>query len=312
MSKNSYCGFLNIRKPRKMTSNDVVEKVRHTLGVNAGHTGTLDPQAEGVLVLGLGPARKFIAYMRTDKEYEGVMRLGQESDTLDIDGQLTSPVPVTASPDDVRAETDKLTGHLELPVPVYSAIHVGGRRLYEIARAGEEVTPPIRAMRIFSLDVIEISLPQVRFQVSCAGGTYIRSLTAEWGRRLGCGAVLERLVRTRSGNCTIGDSTTLEELATLAKAGRAEEVIVNLNDALAHLPSVSLDGPSALRLRHGQTVPAPAGFAAQSGQMVRLNARKEESAVAAEDLIGIGCATEDKDGLFTLRPERMMAQTGNQ
>ncbi len=299
MKDISHCGFLNVRKPRGMTSSDVVEVVRQILGVNAGHAGTLDPQAEGVLVLGLGPARKFIRYMQTDKEYETLMRLGQESDTLDMDGHLTPERPVEATPEAIREAGQSLVGNLELPVPVYSAVHVGGQRLYKLARAGEAVTPPVRPMTVYTLTVTEIALPQVRFTVSCAGGVYVRALTAEWGRQLGCGAVCERLVRTRSGGFMLDHAVTLEDLRRRAEMGQLNEVILPIGEALAHLPEASFDNPMALRLQKGQAVPAPAGFAATLGQRARL-------ARPGGEMIGIGRVIAGPVDPLVLQPERML------
>jgi len=279
-----------------MTSSDVVEAVRATLGTNAGHAGTLDPGAEGVLVLGAGSARKLIPYLRGDKEYEAVMRLGQTSDTLDLDGTLSPAVPVVTEPGAIRASGETLIGEPVLPVPLYSAVHVAGRRLHEMARAGTPVAPPERAMRVFDINIIEIAVPQVRFIVTCAAGTYVRSLVAEWGRLLGCGALLERLVRTRSGSFTLGDSVDLESLGVLARAGRGAEAIVPAAVALGHLPEARCTPAQAARLGNGQPVEAPAG--AVPG-FVRLTND-------AGALFGIGRVEIAPDGAAALRPDRML------
>ncbi|MEK7767238.1 MAG: tRNA pseudouridine(55) synthase TruB, partial [bacterium] len=218
-------GFLVVWKPKGPTSHDVVERVRLALGVRAGHAGTLDPAAEGVLVLGLGEARKFIRWLRDDKEYEGELRLGQESDTLDLEGTLSPPVPVTATPAEIRAAGAGLAGEITLPVPAYSAVQVGGRRLHEAARAGEAVAAPLRTFHVTALEILEVESPLVRFRVACAAGTYVRSLAAEWGRRLGCGAVLTALVRTRAG-------------------------IFRLEDAAPPDAFTGSDGPAAAAARH--------------------------------------------------------------
>jgi len=268
-------GFLNLRKPRGITSHDAIDSVRRILGVNAGHGGTLDPIAEGVLPVALGAATRFLPYLRHDKDYEAVMRLGVTSDTLDVTGTLSAPRPVEATPAQVRASGETLVGELDLPVPAFSAVQVDGRRLYDEARrAAAEGRPapetPVRRMHVFSLEVIEASLPQVRFRVSCAGGTYVRSLIAEWGRLLGCGAVMERLVRTRAGSFALGDAVDLESLSHLAEAGRAAEAILDPGRVLAHLPEANLDDAAVARLRHGQPAPAPAGVTAEPGGAVRL------------------------------------------
>ena len=262
-------GFLNLFKPSGPTSADMIDAVRAALGVNAGHAGTLDPLAEGVLPVGLGAARRLLPYLRHDKEYEGVLRLGQESDTQDLGGTLTEPRPVTTDAATVRAAGETLTGDLILPVPMYSAVHVGGRRLHELARAGAAITPPTRTMTIFSLEVLEVDLPRVRFRVSCAGGTYVRSLAAEWGRRLGCGGLLERLARTRAGSFLLADTIRPDALAALAQAGRAGEAVVPAARALAHCPEVRLSDADATRLTQGQWVAPPPDLVAAAGAPLR-------------------------------------------
>jgi tRNA pseudouridine55 synthase len=290
-------GFLNVRKPGGMTSNDVVEQVRRILSMNLGHAGTLDPMAEGVLVLGLGAARKFIAWLESGKEYEAVMRLGAETDTLDVEGRITQERPVECTPEAVREAVEGLTGDPVLPVPAYSAVHSGGRRLYEIARSGDPVPAMTRTMRVYSITVTNIVLPRVEFRISCAAGTYVRAVSAEWGRRLGCGAVLETLVRTRSGAFGIADSLSLERVRELAESAGVSPVPIGR--ALAHLPGSVFPPASAARLMQGQTVPAPAGFSAPEGAAVRL---------AGEDgeFLGIGAVCAGGEHGIVLRPVRML------
>lgn len=306
MGAKEACGFLNVNKPGGMSSSEVVEKVRKMLGVNAGHTGTLDPPAEGVLILGLGSARKFIPYLSTDKEYDGTVRLGQESDTLDASGRLTDPRPVEATEEEIRNAGETLTGDLELPVPAYSAVHSGGRRLYERVRAGETVRPPVRTMRVHSMKITGIAVPRVTFSVACAGGTYIRSIAAEWGRRLGCGALLERLVRTRSGTASLESSVSLEDLECFPEGALSGAAFLTLRQALGHLPEMMLDGDSARRLRQGQAVPCPAP-PPPPGRLVRLTVRSE---AGDGEMIGLGTVTAGTGGDSVLRPERMLPPGG--
>jgi tRNA pseudouridine55 synthase len=268
MSAGAPNGFLNLRKPRGITSHDAVDAVRRILSANAGHGGTLDPGAEGVLPIAVGTARRFLPYLRHDKEYEGVMRLGVESDTWDADGRTGEPVEVTATPAEIRAAGEALVGELELPVPPYSAVKVGGRRLYELARSGAAVSPPVRPMRVFALETIAVEPPRVRFRVSCAGGTYVRSLVRAWGVVLGCGAILERLTRTRAGAFLLANATDLESLRRLAAEGRAGEVLVGAGQALAHLPEARLDAGAARAVLAGRVVDAPQPLPA--GRPVRL------------------------------------------
>lgn len=260
-------GFLNLAKPTACTSHDVVDAVRAALGVNAGHGGTLDPMAEGVLVVATGHARRFLPYLLHDKVYDAVMKLGIETDTLDVTGRTIAERPVEVDGAAIRAAGSAFTGDVELPVPAYSAVKVGGVRMLDRAlradgpAAVSELTAPVRTMSIQSLEITAIEPPLVRFRVACAGGTYIRSIAAAWGKTLGCGAALAALTRTRAGGFALSDAIPPAELQRLAAAGRATEVIVSANLALAHLPGMTLDEASSRRAAGGQPVslvaPAP-------------------------------------------------------
>ena len=296
MGNDGLSGFVNCLKPAGMTSNDVVEEVRRILGTNLGHAGTLDPAATGVLVLGVGSARRFISLLKDDKEYECVMRLGVETDTLDMEGTVTAERPVTVTADEVRAAAAGLVGEVSLPVPAFSAVHVGGRRLYEMARSGVAVVPPVRTSRIDALEVLDLPLPLVRFRLACSGGTYVRSIAAEWGTRLGCGAVVVSLSRTRSGDFPFRDSLSLEALRALVAAGTLSTAMVPCSRALAHLPEAVLDDEGAGRLRMGQQVPVPPGMAVPPGTPVRVSRR-------GGGMVGIAEAAE---GGAALKPKRML------
>ncbi len=262
-------GFLNLAKPRDLTSHDVIDAVRAALGVNAGHGGTLDPMAEGVLVIATGHARRFLPYLLHDKEYDAVMRLGIETDTLDVTGRTIVEHPVPGDEAAIRAAGAAFVGEIELAVPAYSAVKVGGVRMLDRAlkAAGEgaaavaELAAPVRTMSITALEITEVAPPLVRFRLACAGGTYVRSVAQAWGRRLGCGAALAGLTRTRAGGFVLADAITLPALRELAAAGRAAEALVPANRALAHLPGMALDEAATRRAAIGQpvslTAPAP-------------------------------------------------------
>ncbi len=290
-------GFLNVAKPGDMTSSDVVEEVRRALSCRAGHAGTLDPMARGVLVLGIGEARKFIRFLEDDKEYEAVMRLGRESDSLDADGTLSEQKPVTVTPGEIAGLAAELVGEIELPVPLYSAVHVKGRRLHELAREGHDVAAPLRKSVVHALTVLEITLPDVRFRLACSGGTYVRSIAAEWGRRLGPGAYLAELVRTRVGRFPLADALPLEDIPARAREGGIEKALLPARDALAHLPAV----PCAAGTLHGRPMPVPPDLGAGSGSPVRLIG-------PGGSLAGIGRVTAGRDGELEIRPERMLAE----
>lgn len=257
MNETALSGFLNLRKPVGPTSNDMVEEMRKVLGTNCGHAGTLDPKAEGVLVLGVGPMRKFIQYLDHRKCYEGVVLLGRESTTLDMEGELTPPKALTCGAEEAAEAGRSLVGTLELPVPVFSAVHVDGQRSYQLAREGKTVEQPVRKCTVEALGIISVDLPRIRFSVTCSGGTYVRALAAEWGRRLKCGGLLESLVRTRSGPFPIETSYSLETVKREAGMGRTAELLVVPEAGLAPLPACGFDGEAARLLRYGRSAPMP-------------------------------------------------------
>jgi tRNA pseudouridine55 synthase len=257
------CGFVNVLKPPGMTSHDVVQVARRLLGTRrVGHTGTLDPAAAGVLVLAIGPATRLAEFIEgADKSYRAEITLGVTTDTLDAEGQVASrqsAAGVTEAA--LRDVLGGLTGTIEMRPPAHSAISVGGRRLYELARAGEAVQAPLREVKVHELALMQFTPGEAAtalLDVVCSKGTYVRSLAGMIGERLGCGAHLSMLLRTRVGPHTIAQAVTLEELAAAP-----QEHLVPIAQALAHLPQVRL-GPEAVEiLRHGQAVPAPEGLSA--------------------------------------------------
>ena len=207
-------GVLVIDKPSGMTSATVVGELRSRIGVDAaGHTGTLDPLATGVLPVCLGAATKLAQWLLVDdKAYEAVVRLGVETDTFDRDGQVTGGDPARAAAvtrAEIEAVLAGLTGAYEQVPPIYSAIQQGGRRLHELARAGEAAELAPRPVRVDELTLQACAPPVVAFAVRCSKGTYVRSLVRDLGQRLGCGAVLDELRRTASGAFTLADAIGL-------------------------------------------------------------------------------------------------------
>lgn len=212
-------GILVIDKPKGPTSHDIVDIVRRTLRIKkVGHAGTLDPMATGVLVVLLGKCTKESnKLLNDDKEYEAELTIGSRSDTGDAEGALTaSSGAAYISPDDIRRAFSGFTGCIEQSPPAYSAVKHKGKKLYELARRGIKVEIKPRAITIFRLEITDISMPRVRFSVTCSKGTYIRQLAADIGEILGCGAYLSALRRTRSGKFTIDQAMTLDKLTALA------------------------------------------------------------------------------------------------
>jgi tRNA pseudouridine55 synthase len=242
-------GLLLVDKPSGMTSHDVVDAERRALGVRRiGHAGTLDPMATGLLILGVGRATRLLRYFgMLAKTYEGTARLGQETDTLDADGEIVRTSPVDASRDDVERAATALVGDSMQTPPAYSAVKVEGRKLYEQARAGRQVEAPPRPITVEAFEVTAFDGRDVGFGVTCSGGTYVRGLVADVGVALGCGAHLVALRRTAIGPFDVAE----------ARPPGAGEPLP-LERAVAHLPRIELDEEEARAASHGRVL-APAG-----------------------------------------------------
>lgn len=244
-------GILLIDKPSGITSHDAVDEVRRALEVRkVGHAGTLDPLATGLLVMGVGRATRLLRFLGgLDKEYLGTGRLGARTDTLDAEGTIVGTAEVTASPDDLRGAMTAMVGEIVQRPPSYSAVKVGGRRLYEAARAGRTVEAPPRRVRVDAFDLVSFDGGDFEFRVVCSGGTYVRSLVADVGDRVSSGAHLVALRRTRIGGFRV------EEARPPSEPGRP----LPMDEALSHLPSFEVDDMEAEAARHGRCL-GPAGI----------------------------------------------------
>ena len=221
-------GIINIYKEAGFTSHDVVAKLRGIVKQKKiGHTGTLDPDAVGVLPVCFGNATK-LCDMLTDKskEYRACMLLGETSDTQDASGTILSRSEVTASEEETRKAVMSFVGTYDQIPPMYSALKVNGKKLYELARQGVEIERKPRQVEIHHINIEEINLPRVTFSVGCSKGTYIRTLCADIGDKLGCGALMETLQRTRVGNFYIEQSLKLSQIEELVKENKLEEHII--------------------------------------------------------------------------------------
>jgi len=244
-------GLLLIDKPQGITSHDVVAIVRRTTRVKkVGHAGTLDPMATGLLVLGLGRATRLLRFLGDlPKTYEGTLRLGVETDTLDGDGAVTRESAVAVTDDAVaRAMTAKLGESSQRP-PAFSAVKVGGRKLYDAARRGEMLRAEPRTVRVDRFDLVARNGVDVDFVAVVSGGTYVRVLAADVGSALGCGAHLTRLRRTAIGSFAVEDAGTPDEPGDL----------LSVEQAVAHLPRLELEPEEARVARHGSIL-GPAGI----------------------------------------------------
>ncbi len=240
-------GVLNVRKPHGMTSHDVVNAVRRFAGMRrVGHAGTLDPAAEGVLVLLLGSATRLSQYVTgARKSYRAVLKLGETTTTYDAEGEITAHHPVSVTREEIEAALTNFRGPLMQVPPMYSAIKQRGKKLYELARRGQEVSRPPRPVTIYHLELVAWASPHLTLEVVCSAGTYIRSLAHDLGQALGCGAHLAELLRTASGPFLLADAHPLEELRTLAERGQLAQVLLPPQAALYALPAVTLTPPQA-------------------------------------------------------------------
>jgi tRNA pseudouridine55 synthase len=203
--KNAISGVLVVDKPVGLTSHDVVQIVRRGTNIRrAGHTGTLDPRASGVLVILIGPAVRLSEYVSaSDKRYQAIVRLGTTTDTYDSDGNVTSSKPVDIGEVQFEETLKTFIGEIEQTPPPYSAVKIKGRKAYEMAREGEEVDLQPRKIQVFNLELLEWTPPEAVIDVYCSSGTYVRSLANDLGTSLGCGAYLVGLRRTKSGRFTL-------------------------------------------------------------------------------------------------------------
>ncbi|MCC8060111.1 MAG: tRNA pseudouridine(55) synthase TruB [Clostridiales bacterium] len=235
-------GILNVYKEKGYTSHDVVARLRGILHMKKiGHTGTLDPEAEGVLPVCLGQATK-LCDLLTDKSktYRAVLLLGRETDTQDTTGRTIRECPVEVQEAQVCAVIAGFVGkYMQIP-PMYSARKVNGKKLYELARAGKEVAREAREVEISDIQIDEIALPRVTMTVSCSKGTYIRTLCHDIGETLGCGGCMEYLLRTRVGSFALADSLRLDAIEALRDSGDLERHILAVDAAFADLPRLTV------------------------------------------------------------------------
>lgn len=248
-----YHGIINIYKEKGFTSHDVIAKMRGICKQKKiGHTGTLDPDAVGVLPVCLGAATK-LCDMLTDrnKEYIAVLRLGVTTDTQDISGRVLEEKEVTVSKETVQEVILSFLGNqLQVP-PMYSALKVNGKKLYELAREGKEVERLPRPVSIYEIEILGENMPEFTIRVACSKGTYIRTLCHDIGQKLGCGAIMTALTRTRVGEFPIEKAYTLSKIQQLSDEGRLWEILVPIEKVFEHFPSVTVKKDASKALLNG-------------------------------------------------------------
>ncbi len=264
---NTISGVLVVDKPVGLTSHEVVQIIRRGTNIRrAGHTGTLDPRASGVLVILIGPAVRLSEYVSaSDKRYQAVVQLGTSTDTYDSDGQILSTRLVNISEDEFEEALQSFVGEIEQVPPPYSAVKVKGRKAYDMARKGEDVDLAPRKITVYSLELLEWAPPEVVIDVYCSSGTYIRSLANDLGKMLGCGAHLVGLRRTKSGRFTLRDAAPLRKLREAFENGNWYQYLIPAAEALSDWPAIELNQEKIEAVRHGHRIPAEAGV----GKMAR-------------------------------------------
>ena len=260
MTERHRSGVLPVEKGPGVTSFQVVAHLRRVLRApRIGHGGTLDPDATGVLPMLIGEATKLSPYLtELDKEYLATVRLGIVTATQDMTGAVleTRPVPDFDAAT-IEAALGRFVGVISQVPPMYSALHRGGRRLYELAREGQTVERAPRRITVYAITLEALVLPELRIRVRCGKGTYIRTLAADLGAALSCGGALATLIRTRVGPNTLADAVSWAELREARHGAPLWTRLLSCDSALASFPEIRLESRAAWEFAHGQTVPAP-------------------------------------------------------
>lgn len=248
-------GIVVIDKPAGITSAKVVAIVKKLLGAKrVGHTGTLDPFATGVLICCINQATRLAGFFLSGRKvYEAVLRLGIATDTQDATGKVISQCePIEFSENKILSALKQFTGTIQQQPPVFSALKHQGVPLYRLARSGRPVQKSARSVRIESMDLLAIELPEIRFVVSCSAGTYIRTLCADIGAALGCGGHLKTLRRIESGGFTIREAISLQALQAVAASGHIADCMIDMAGALRNMPALVADPALIAKIRDGK------------------------------------------------------------
>ncbi|MEW6386308.1 MAG: tRNA pseudouridine(55) synthase TruB [Thermodesulfobacteriota bacterium] len=294
-------GLLLIDKPSGLTSFAVVRRARKMLKVRkVGHLGTLDPFATGLLPLCLGEATKLTPFLMGEpKTYRATLKLGEETDTQDLTGEIVAKSEELPAAAEIHQVALRFVGELMQVPPMYSAVHHQGERLYKLARRGEQVVREPRQVIIHELEVEEVALPLVTIRVTCSTGTYIRTLAADLGVALGCGAHLTTLRRLAVGSFKLEAALPLDGLAEMVSLGKLAERLISLADCLPRLRPLEVGPGEAQRLKQGQAVPCP-----ENG----LGEAEQVKVLAGGELIAVAMVRRDSQG-SRIAPTRVFART---
>lgn len=300
-------GIINIYKEAGYTSHDVVAVVRRILHQKkVGHTGTLDPAAQGVLPICIGRGTKLADYIMAEKKgYRAMITLGITTDTQDAEGNVLESMPVDFDTERIQEVVSTFVGEIWQTPPMYSAIKIQGKKLYELARQGKEVERPKRHVTIHSIDILRFMPPnQFEMDVVCSKGTYIRSLAADIGQALGCGGHMHHLLRTMSGRFTLETAITLEQLQNLADADRLADAVMPMDKALCELNRVWIHQKASKRLYNGGKIYS--GYFVKSDRLLTVGERVL-AYDSLQELTGIyEVAQEAEGGQVFIKPLTML------
>lgn len=299
-------GFLNIKKEKGFTSHDVVAIVRRTLHIKkVGHTGTLDPDAEGVLPICVGKATKLSdLVMNGNKTYVATLKLGATTTTEDSSGEVLETKPVDFDENKIKEAILNFIGDIEQIPPMYSAIKVGGKKLYELAREGKEIERKSRKVTIEDIKILKFLPPDaVEIEVKCSKGTYIRTLCSDIGKYLGCGGHMATLVRTGTGNFSINDGITLGELKEFAENNKLNEVFIPMESIFSNYSKITVKESFTNLLYNGAKLHIRA--------VENFNSEYEEDKVvvvydSCGKFVGIYKLCVDEKGEFFIKPEKIL------
>lgn len=257
MEQSNRIGIINVYKEKGWTSFDVVAKLRGLLKIKKiGHTGTLDPAAEGVLPVCISKATKVVDLI-TDKRktYKTTCHLGIATDTQDATGTVLEEKSVIVTEDQVVQCINEFVGDILQVPPMYSALKVNGKKLYELAREGKSVERKARPITVYAIEDIEVELPYVHFSVTCSKGTYIRTICHDIGQKLGCGAHMKSLIRTKVGPFNLENSLTIDQISELIEQDLFDEIVMPVDAVFAHLQAVHVNKAFNKWLYNGNKVP---------------------------------------------------------
>jgi len=298
-------GFLNLNKPTGLTSHDCVARVRRLVRLKrVGHGGTLDPAATGVLPIALGKATRLLQFMQSDKAYQATIRLGVRTTTDDLEGEvIATQAAATLTLENVLPSLHQFKGKIQQVPPIYSAIQVKGKRLYELARAGETVEVPVRTVEIYHIEVLAWrpgEFPEIDVAIACGAGTYIRAIARDLGEALNVGGALAALIRTQSSGFNLADSLTLDEVEAQLQEGTFQPIPPVA--ALEHLAAVALLPEDAYRWCLGQRIPWHGTLPDTSTKAIRVH--HEDGT-----FLGIGQVMPSETGQLLI-PQLVFEQTG--